>query len=48
MMGTVLVCLPCKHEGGALVVRHNKPEDKVQRFEFAGAHEILLVEDMCG
>ncbi|KAJ1471651.1 hypothetical protein T484DRAFT_3502724 [Baffinella frigidus] len=32
MVGTLLVCLPCSHSGGALVVKHNAEE---VRFDFA-------------
>ncbi len=32
MVGTVLVCLPCPHTGGALVVSHNTEQE---RFDFS-------------
>ena len=32
MVGTLLVCLPCSHSGGALVVKHNAEQ---VRFDFA-------------
>jgi len=33
MVGTLVVCLPCVHTGGALVVKHNEGD---VRFDFAG------------